>query len=614
MKGRILLSMALVMVGWTVPSLAAVRAGVTTYRVQLVLYPGDDGAAVAKRLAAMYRGTVETAVDGDGSFTIALSPATADLMGRDPAVQHLELGETTPAPMVTTAAALETTAVATPWKLGDYQYDGSGNIRRIGADFYAYDNRNRLVLSADASQSTLVPKQSYTYDNFGNITSIATAGSGVTTMGVNTSSNRVTSVTAAGASTTTGYDQAGNMTRYGTATYAYDALDMLTRSTFDAATCYYVYSASDERIGTIEVSAAGTRSEWTIRDASGQVLRRFSKESTGEWKWQEDYIYRGSQMLAAEVSDSTKTRHFHLDHLGTPRLITGNGGVKLSRNTYHPFGMEIASTSTSTSTSTTATAREKKQFTGHERDAESLDYMHARFYAPYMGRFLSVDPVLDAKTALMNPQAWNRYAYVMNNPLNRTDPDGKCSKPATKNGEVGVCIEGFIATSRVGMLGLGHGDGRTFAANDRTKTNRVQVQLVINPQTGKIVATTRAAISTAGVGPVTVSGQGTATTTLSNATRQSDGTITFTSQTTATNGLANKLGAPKDSIDFKFNIAVKPDGQVGLNTGGRTDGYPSVGVYAYEGGSAVKLFENPENRIRDLAAPMEVAVPAVPPQ
>jgi RHS repeat-associated protein len=475
MKVRILLSVALAMLCWAAPSMAAVRAGVTTYRVQLVLYPGDDGAAVAKRLAAMYRGTVETAVDGDGSFTIALSPATADLMGRDPAVEHLELAETTPAPMVTTAAALETTAVATPWKLGDYQYDGSGNIRRIGADLYAYDHRNRLVLSADASQSPLVPKQSYTYDNFGNMTSVSTTGTGLTTMGVDTSSNRVTAVTAAGASTTTGYDQAGNMTRYGTATYTYDALNMLTRSTFGGLTRYYVYSASDERIyslnegatitrvaavghrhrhvvhrrdhdrdrdqhvrvrspvvrlvgervagglaavvrGTIEVSAAGMRSEWTIRDAAGQVLRRFSKESTGEWKWQEDYVYRGAQMLAAEVPDSTKTHHFHLDHLGTPRLITGNGGVELSRHNYHPFGMEMASTSS------TAAAREKKQFTGHERDAESLDYMHARFYAPYMGRFLSVDPMPGRQR---EPQSWNRYTYALNNPLKYTDPDGR---------------------------------------------------------------------------------------------------------------------------------------------------------------------------------------------
>jgi hypothetical protein len=46
MEARILLSVAVVMLGWTVPSLAAIRAGVTTYLVQLVLYPGDDEAAV----------------------------------------------------------------------------------------------------------------------------------------------------------------------------------------------------------------------------------------------------------------------------------------------------------------------------------------------------------------------------------------------------------------------------------------------------------------------------------------------------------------------------------------------------------------------------------------
>jgi RHS repeat-associated protein len=195
---------------------------------------------------------------------------------------------------------------------------------------------------------------------------------------------------------------------------------MLTRSTIDGVTRYYVYTANDERLGTVEVSASGTRSDWTIRDAAGQVLRRLSRESNGDWKWQEDYIYRGSQMLAAEVPDSTKTRHFHLDHLGTPRLITGNGGAELSRHTYHPFGVEIATTSAA---STTATG-ERKQFTGHERDAESLDYMHARFYAPYMGRFLSVAPTLSSAAASV-PLTWNRYSYTLNDPLTFVDADGR---------------------------------------------------------------------------------------------------------------------------------------------------------------------------------------------
>jgi hypothetical protein len=51
--------------------------------------------------------------------------------------------------------------------------------------------------------------------------------------------------------------------------------------------------------------------------------------------------------------------------------------------------------------------------------------MHARHYNPTVGRFLSVDPVLNAKSALRYPQLWNRYAYAISNPLKFTDPTGE---------------------------------------------------------------------------------------------------------------------------------------------------------------------------------------------
>jgi len=67
--------------------------------------------------------------------------------------------------------------------------------------------------------------------------------------------------------------------------------------------------------------------------------------------------------------------------------------------------------------------------TGKERDAESgNDYFEARYYSSAMGRFLSPDwsakedPIPYAK--LDDPQSLNLYAYVRNNPLSRTDPDG----------------------------------------------------------------------------------------------------------------------------------------------------------------------------------------------
>ena len=68
------------------------------------------------------------------------------------------------------------------------------------------------------------------------------------------------------------------------------------------------------------------------------------------------------------------------------------------------------------------------RYTGHERDlgsnagvGDDLDYMHARYYKPIWGRFLSVDPVVGSPD---EPQSWNRYSYVTGNPLRFVDPTG----------------------------------------------------------------------------------------------------------------------------------------------------------------------------------------------
>jgi RHS repeat-associated protein len=59
-----------------------------------------------------------------------------------------------------------------------------------------------------------------------------------------------------------------------------------------------------------------------------------------------------------------------------------------------------------------------------ERDAETgLDYFIARYYSGSLGRFMSPDlPLLDQNPG--DPQSWNLYTYVRNNPLSWTDPDG----------------------------------------------------------------------------------------------------------------------------------------------------------------------------------------------
>ena len=79
------------------------------------------------------------------------------------------------------------------------------------------------------------------------------------------------------------------------------------------------------------------------------------------------------------------------------------------------------------------------KFTGHERDyaggmggedGHAVDDMHARFYSPTTGRFLSVDPIFGN---LLRPRSWNRYTYVFNDPANYNDPTGMAAGPIVCN-------------------------------------------------------------------------------------------------------------------------------------------------------------------------------------
>ncbi|MEW6758806.1 MAG: RHS repeat-associated core domain-containing protein, partial [Acidobacteriota bacterium] len=81
---------------------------------------------------------------------------------------------------------------------------------------------------------------------------------------------------------------------------------------------------------------------------------------------------------------------------------------------YEPYGVEIRPATNS--------AGNTHQYTGHERDAASgLDYMHYRYHAANLGRFMKPDNV---PGDLTTPQSWNLYAYALGSPVNFTDPTG----------------------------------------------------------------------------------------------------------------------------------------------------------------------------------------------
>jgi RHS repeat-associated protein len=410
------------------------------YRVSLDTTRVEDVDATVTQLLSICRCRIEPyAEEGFTGFLIAATPSAARMLSSDPRVTVVEEiaseaptpaaaeppsavtpKAAPPAPLTESVAATAiphipvANAGITAWDTGSYTYDASGNIRAIGStQIYTYDPYGRLAYGKVDAASRF---HRYSYDRYGNLSTIITTDNGqtsTTSLSISGLTNRLSSNGAV-------YDAAGRLTSTtGTGlAFHYDGDGMPTWSQMPSGsltqTKVQIYSATDERIGSMWIGPANG-SDWTIRDASGQVLRRLHKSTTGQWSWQEDYVYRDGQMLAAEVATREKTLHYHLDHLGTPRLITGNGGAQVSLHTYDPFGAEVTSAAQ-------AGTEAIKKFTGHERDTATVDYMHARYYQNGWGRFLSVDR--DRAVAVRRPQSWNRFTYASNNPIVRFDPNG----------------------------------------------------------------------------------------------------------------------------------------------------------------------------------------------
>ncbi|WP_241969888.1 RHS repeat domain-containing protein [Pseudidiomarina taiwanensis] len=97
----------------------------------------------------------------------------------------------------------------------------------------------------------------------------------------------------------------------------------------------------------------------------------------------------------------------------------------------------------------------ERGFTDHEHlDDAQLIHMNGRVYDYNLGRFLSVDPFIQAPD---NSQSLNPYSYIMNNPLAGTDPSGYVAECAEEGGS---CEE--TVTPEVGDVVLEDKDGNRY--------------------------------------------------------------------------------------------------------------------------------------------------------
>jgi RHS repeat-associated protein len=112
------------------------------------------------------------------------------------------------------------------------------------------------------------------------------------------------------------------------------------------------------------------------------------------------------------------------DHIGSVVAVADSSGHFVERADYSAFGGMRASIG-AVPVGLTALATTTRGFTGHEQ-LSSIDtiHMNGRIYDPKLGRFLQADPMVAEPG---NPQNWNPYSYVFNNPLANTDPTGMFS-------------------------------------------------------------------------------------------------------------------------------------------------------------------------------------------
>ena len=201
------------------------------------------------------------------------------------------------------------------------------------------------------------------------------------------------------------YDANGNMTDriVGSDSYdlTYDADNRLVEVEKNQTTVgEYVYDGDGSRVKSVVNGVTtyyiGNYFEWRV-ETSG---------STGV-----KYYYAGSQRVAMRVGATLS--YLFGDHLGSTSITADASGNVSGELRYLPFG-ETRYENGQTPTSF--------RYTGQREAAESGLYFYgARWYDSALGRFIQADTIIPSPG---NPMAWDRYAYVLNNPLRLVDPSG----------------------------------------------------------------------------------------------------------------------------------------------------------------------------------------------
>jgi RHS repeat-associated protein len=319
--------------------------------------------------------------------------------------------------------------------------------QKVWQQQFQYDSLGRLSTASErqGNNDQLSYQINYDYDQFGNrylkeasnpVSANPLPHTTIEANDIDKSTNHFTSNLDSGVT----YDKAGNVlvdSRFTLQSYLYDANNRqqqvapLGGPVGGAPTSSAMSSTSDTGTSDSIIVNNGAPPTISVYDGLGQRVAQMSNGNINQVM-----VYDAVGKLVAEygkapvymetmMADLSGTHYVLTDHQGSTRVVTDTQGVVIARHDYEPFGREIYSNiGLRGNQGYGAGDGVRQKFAGMESEESSTNnHTLWRKYDSFSGRWLSPDPY-SGSMSTDDPQSFNRYSYVNNDPVNLTDPSG----------------------------------------------------------------------------------------------------------------------------------------------------------------------------------------------
>jgi RHS repeat-associated protein len=195
-------------------------------------------------------------------------------------------------------------------------------------------------------------------------------------------------------------------------------------------TTYYVYDGSGQRVRKVTERQNSTRKNERIYLGGFEIYRDYDGTDGAIVLERETLHIMDDQQRVALVETRTDTptpvqliRYQFGNHLGSASLELDEAGQVIAYEEYYPYG----TTSYQNGRNSVEVNVKRYRYTGKERDEETgFTYHGARYYAPWLGRWVSCDPVGVSDGLAV-------FTYAHNNPMKFLDRDGRQTTPENIN-------------------------------------------------------------------------------------------------------------------------------------------------------------------------------------